>query len=240
MNSDLIKKLNENADGKFADFNAKLIPGVPREKVIGVKIPVLRKIAKDMAKSPDCKNFFREEHFYLEEFLIHGFLLGYVKFSEAEGLIYEIEKFLPMIDNWAVCDCTVSGLKTVKKYHDVFYEKAKEWLNSEKPFTVRFAIVLLLDYYLEKDTFDEEILPTLASINSEEYYVNIAVAWYFSFALIKQYEKTIKYFEEGKISNEWIHNKALQKAIESYRITDETKNYLRTLKTATKRKRKEK
>ena len=236
MNSDLIKELKEKSDAKFADFNRKLIPTVPREKILGVKIPELRTIAKNMAKTVDWKDFLKEEHFYLEEFFIYGFLLGYGTFSSVEEFISEIENFLPAIDNWAVCDCTVSGLKRIKKHYEVFYEKAKEWLTSKNPFTVRFAIVMLLDYYLENDTFDAKILDMISAISSEEYYVNIAAAWFFSIALIKQYDETIKYFEERKIADEWIHNKAIQKATESYRIANETKEYLRTLKVATVKK----
>ena len=236
MNSDLIKKLNEKSDAKFADFNQKLIPTVPREKILGVRIPELRAIAKNMIKTAGWKDFLREEHFYLEEFFIHGFLLGYGTFSSVQEFISEIEKFLPVIDNWAVCDCTVSGLKAIKKHYDIFYKKAKEWMLSDNPFIVRFAIVVLLDYYLENNTFDAKTLDEVSLISSEEYYVNIAAAWFFSIALIKQYDETIKYFEERKIADEWIHNKAIQKATESYRITDETKKYLRTLKIVTAKK----
>lgn len=228
MNSDIIKELKEKSNNKYGDFSAKLLPGIPREKILGVKIPQLRLIAKNIVKNNKHTEFLDERHYFIEEILLHGFILGYANFTK-EKLISEIEKYLPLIDNWVVCDCTANSLKSIKRDKEFYYKKCKEWLNSDKEFTVRFAVVLLLNYYLDED-FDEEIPDILAKYETEKYYINIAIAWYFSYALIKQYEKVIDKFIKKEIKNEWVHNKSIQKALESYRISEETKKYLRGLK----------
>lgn len=221
-------ELRKFAIGTHADFSAKLVPTVERERILGVKIPVLKTLAKETVKSGEYSEFLNAEHYYLEEFILHGLILGTAEFGYDE-LIRRIEEFLPLIDNWQVCDATVGGLKAVKKFKKPFYDKCKEWLSSDKEYTVRFATVTLLSYYLD-DGFDTEIPETLAALETDKFYVNMAVAWYFSFALIKRYDETVKLFESGAVKNVWVHNKSLQKALESYRIPDEKKNYLKTLK----------
>lgn len=228
MNSEIIKKLNEIKDENYAEFSAKLITTVPKDCVLGVRIPKLRILAKGLVRENEYKKFLREKHTFHEEKLLHGFLLGYGVFS-IEELIEEIESFLPQVDNWAVCDLTASSLKSVRKNSDIFYEKIKIWLKSGKTYTVRFAIVLLINYYLD-EKFDKSIFEELLEIESDEYYVNMALAWYFSFALIKKYDETIRLFEEKIIKSEYVFNKTIQKARESYRISDERKKYLYELK----------
>ena len=222
------EELRKFAIGTHADFSAKLVPTVERERILGVKIPVLKTLAKEAVKSGEYSEFLNAEHYYLEEFILHGLILGTAKFGYDE-LIGRIEAFLPEIDNWQVCDATVGALKAVKKFKEPFYDKCKEWLKSDKEYTVRFAVVTLLSYYLGEG-FNTEIPEALAAMESDKFYVNMAVAWYFSFALIKRYDETIGIFESGAIKNVWVHNKSVQKSLESYRISSDKKNYLKTLK----------
>ncbi|MEF9921339.1 MAG: DNA alkylation repair protein [Anaerovoracaceae bacterium] len=219
-------KLFELQDLGYRDFNSKLIPTVPNDRVIGIRTPVLRKYAKEFAKDNDSVGFMKElPHYYFDENNLHGYLIENITNNFDETIEY-VEEFLPYIDNWATCD-TFSP-KVFKKNKDKLYNKTKEWMKSDKTYTVRFGIVTQLRYFLD-EKFDCEILEIMADIHSEEYYINMAIAWYYSFALIKQYKATIPLFEARKLDT-WIHNKSLQKAIESYRIDKETKDYLRSLK----------
>lgn len=225
---DLTRILKEKGDPSHAEFSAKLVPGIRRENILGVRIPALKALAKEAVKSGEYIDFLNGEHYYLEEFILHGLILGTAKFGYDE-LIKRIETFLPEIDNWQVCDATVGALKTVKKFKEPFYDKCKEWLKSDKEYTVRFAVVVLLSYYLDGG-FNIEIPEALAAMESDKFYVNMAVAWYFSFALIKRYDETIGIFESGAIKNVWVHNKSVQKSLESFRISSDKKNHLKTLK----------
>ena len=225
---DVSTLLKERSSEKLKDFSAKLLPGTERERILGVKVSELRKLAKEIANSGDYRGFLEEKHYYLEETLLHGLILGYAKLT-TEALIGEIEKFLPQADNWMVTDCTASGLKAVKKNRNAFYLKCLEWLESEREYTVRFATVMLLSYFLDED-FREDIPAKLARVVSDAYYVNMAIAWYFSVALVKHYDEVIGLFRTRAIVNPWVHNKSIQKAIESYRISDERKAYLKSLK----------
>ena len=225
-----MKKITEELfqlrDESYHAFHKKLIPNVPEEKIIGIRTPTLRAYAKELAKQPEAYEFLQElPHAYYEEYNLHGALLSHL-YKDVELYLVELEKLLPYVDNWATCD--MMGPKVFKKNLPLVYESVKKWLTSEEIYTVRFGIVTLLGYFLE-DAFEEEMLSLVASIDSDEYYVKMAVAWYFSMALVKQYEATIPYIEK-KILPQWTHNKAIQKAIESRQITKETKTYLRTLK----------
>ena len=195
----IVKRLMELQDLKYRDFHSKLMPGIDKELVIGVRTPQLRKLAKDLvrvlAKSP----------------------------AEA---IEMIDMLLPYVDNWATCDLLPP--KIFKKDLPLVRKSIMPWLESDQVYRVRFAIVTMLGYFLEEE-FRREDLETLAKIKSEEYYINMAVAWYYSYALIKQYDETIKLFE-AKTLDKWIQNKSIQKAVESYRISPERKEYLKTLK----------
>ena len=220
--------LKERSSEKLKAFSAKLLPGIEEARILGVKVPELRKIAKESVRSGEYKEFIKKEHFYVEEVILHGLILGCAKLTIDE-LMRELEKFLPQADNWMVTDCTASGLKAVKKNRDAFYLKCLEWLESEREYTVRFATVMLLSYFLDED-FREDIPAKLARVVSDAYYVNMAIAWYFSVALVKHYDEVIGLFRTRAIVNPWVHNKSIQKAIESYRISDERKAYLKSLK----------
>ena len=220
------QRLWELQDLKFREFNAKLIPNIDKERVIGVRTPELRKIAKELVKSGAWKAFLEElPHTYHEENLLHGYILGTIK-EDFEQVMGYLENFLPHVDNWAVCD-TISP-KIFKRYPREVYEKIKSWINSDHEYTVRFGVVSLLQFFLEEE-FRPEMLQLVTDIHREEYYINMAIAWYFSFALIKQYETTIPLIESKRL-DPWLHNKSIQKAVESYRISEERKTYLRTLR----------
>lgn len=222
----IVNKLNLYQDLKYRDFNSKLIPNISKDKIIGVRIPILRKIAKEIKDSEDIENFLNElPHKYQEENILHGIILS-LKYKNIDLLLGKLELFLPYIDNWAVSD-TISP-KLFKKYPDKVYDRIKLWVNSDDEYTIRFGIVSLLQFYLDEN-YKLEILELVKNIDSNYFYVNMSIAWFWSFALIKQYDDAIRYFEERKLDS-WIHRKAIQKAIESYRISDDKKRYLRSLK----------
>lgn len=213
-------------DEKYRAFHARLMPEIEYERIIGVRTPALRSYAKEVAKLPEAKGFLQElPHTYYEENNLHGALLNLL-YKDVEELLEQLEIFLPYVDNWATCD--MLSPKVFKKKLPLVYERVKKWLQSEDTYTVRFGIVTLLGYFLD-DAFRPEMLDLVAGVKSDEYYIKMAVAWYFSIALVKQYEVTIPYFTEP-VLEKWTHNKALQKAVESRRIDDETKAYLRSLK----------
>lgn len=218
-------KLYNNRDIKYKEFTSSLIPNIDKKNIIGVRIPVIRKMAKDMYKSNDYQSFIDDlPHKYLEENILHSCILSL--YDDIDDLIIELDKYLPFVDNWSVCD-TIKP-KIFKNNLEKVYNKIKEWVVSNETYKIRYGIVALLNYYLDEG-FSEEYNNLVLSIKSEDYYVNMAIAWYFSFALIKQYKITIKIFE-NKYLDKWVHNKAIQKAIESYRIDSETKEYLKSLK----------
>ena len=222
----IIKELFALRDESYRAFHKKLIPEISEDKIIGVRTPVLRAYAKEVAKRPECYAFLQElPHTYYEENNLHGVLLSLL-YKDVESYIEELEKFLPYIDNWATCD--MMGPKVFKKNLPLVYEYIKKWIASGDTYTIRFGVVTLLGYFLE-DAFLAEMLDLAAGISSEEYYVKMAVAWYFSMALVKQYKTALPYLEK-KILPDWTHNKSIQKAIESRQISEETKGYLKTLK----------
>lgn len=212
-------------DEKFRDFTSKLIPGVDKELIIGVRVPEIRRLARPLS-ADERKKFLSElPHKYHEENLLHGAILQLIK-NDIGEVISETEKFLPYIDNWAVCDMSQS--KLLGKYPDMVFGKACEWAKSEKTYTVRFAIDVLLQFFLDEN-FKPEVFSLAESIVSEEYYINMALAWFWSFALIKRYDEALPIIESKRLPA-FVHNKAIQKARESYRISDERKEYLKTLK----------
>ena len=221
--TELQKELFELQDLDYREFHSKLMPTVDKDKIIGIRTPQLRKFAKEFAKAEE-KNSFLEEvpHTYYEEDNLHGFLLEMEK--EYDVLVDRIEKFLPYVDNWATCD--MMRPKVFKKHLPELFERVQVWIKSEHLYTIRYGIGMLLSFYLDED-FDKKHLEMVAQIRSEEYYVNMMIAWYFATALAKQWDATIYYIEEQKL-DKWTHNKAIQKAVESYRITKEQKEYLRT------------
>ena len=222
----ITKELFALRDEAYFNFHKKLIPEIPEETIIGVRTPALRTYAKEVAKRPEVYEFLQElPHTYYEENNLHGALLGLL-YKDVESYLQEVEKFLPYIDNWATCD--MMGPKVFKKNLPLVYEHVKKWIAGRDIYAVRFGIVTLLGYFLE-EAFLPEMLELVVGIDSEEYYIKMAVAWYFSMALVKQYDATIPYFQK-QVMTAWTHNKAIQKAIESRQIDDETKTYLRSLK----------
>ena len=214
-------------DENYRRFHAKLIPDIPIDNIIGVRTPVLRKYAKEVAKLPEA-NIFLESlpHSYYEENNLHGALLSLLYPKDIIAFMEQLERFLPYVDNWATCD--MLSPKIFKKHLSYVYERVQKWLQSDAVYTLRFGIVTLLGFYLD-DAFEPEMLQLVANVRSEEYYVNMAVAWYFSMALVKQYDATLPYIQ-NRVLEPWTHNKSIQKAIESRRIPQETKAYLRGLK----------
>ena len=212
-------------DEKYRDFNSKLIPTVDKESMIGVRTPELRKYAKQLVKREDVREFLHSvPHKYFDENQLHAFILAEIK--DFEVCLEEVKNFLPHIDNWATCDQL--SPKVFKKYRKELLTHIKEWINSDKTYTVRFGIGMLMEHFLDED-FDLTYPEMVAEIRSEEYYINMMTAWYFATALAKQYEKVLPFIENKKL-DKWTHNKAIQKAVESYRITDEQKTYLKGLK----------
>jgi 3-methyladenine DNA glycosylase AlkD len=219
------RRLFELQDLKYKEFSCKLIPTVNPNTVIGVRTPELRKLAREYAHTPQAEEFLSVlPHKYYEENNLHGFLIETIR--DYDFAIQEIEAFLPYIDNWATCD-QISP-KVFKKHLPELYEKIKIWMRSDRTYTVRFGIGMLLSFYLG-DAFRMEMPGLVAGIRSEEYYINMMIAWYFATALAKQPDAVMSFIQEQRLEK-WTHNMAIQKAIESYRISDEMKSYLRTLK----------
>ena len=219
------EQLFEMQDLKYRDFHAGLMPNIDKNRIIGVRTPQLRKFAKEYGKTENAKTFLTVlPHQYYEENNLHGLLIEQIK--EYDSALDELERFLPYIDNWATCD--MLAMKVVKKHLDLFIKKIYQWLESKHTYTIRFAIGMLMRYYLE-DTFKIEYARKVAEISSEEYYVNMMRAWYFATALAKQYEQVIPFLEERQL-DVWTHNKTIQKSVESYRISPKQKEYLITLK----------
>ena len=213
-------------DIEYRDFNSKLIPNISKDKIIGVRMPILRKIAKEIVDDSYIDVFLEElPHKYQEENILHGILLS-IKYKDIDILLDKLDNFLGYTDNWAITD--VISPKLFKKYPDKVYEYIKKWVSSNYEYTIRFGVVSLLQFYLD-DNYNIEILELVRNIKSDYFYVNMAIAWFYSFALIKQYDDMIKYFEDKKL-DKWIHNKSIQKACESYRISIDKKDYLRSLK----------
>jgi len=224
-----INKITEHLlslqDIAYKEFNSKLVPTVNKDDVIGIRIPVLRKYAKEMKDNADTDNFLNSlPHKYTEEYNLHALLLENIK--DYNDIINALNNFLPFVDNWATCD--IMSIKNFKKHLDILPEQLDIWLNSTHTYTIRFAIKMYMTYYLDEH-FELKYMQKIAKIRSDEYYVNMMIAWYFATSLAKQYDSAIKFLENKELSA-WVHNKTIQKAIESYRITEKQKEYLKTLK----------
>lgn len=220
-------------DTAYAAFQGKLTPTIPQESIIGVRVPELRKLAKALVKEAKEDESAKEEmeqflhtlpHTYYDENLLHGMLISEMK--DFDQCLEAMEAFLPYIDNWAVSDTT--SPKALGKKKDRLMEKILEWTASSHTYTCRFGVLSLMRWFLDQD-FQKEYLEIPAKVRSEEYYVRMMTSWFFATALTKQWDASIPYIEEKRLEP-WTHNKTIQKAIESYRITDERKQYLRTLK----------
>lgn len=232
MNGEYLKeKLFELQDLKYRDFNAKLIPNVPKEMMIGIRVPSLRALTKNLWKEreEECVCFLEElPHRYYEENLLHAFLIESIK--DIKEVFRRTEVFLPYIDNWAVCDCF--SPKVFKKHRDALWEHVDRWLDSEETYTIRYGIGMLMQHFLEEE-FRIDFLERVAKIQTEEYYIRMMQAWYFCEALIKQWEAALPYLEHYKLEP-WTHNKTIQKARESFRLTAERKMLLQKLKISSK------
>lgn len=212
-------------DKGYRDFQSKLIPTIPAETIIGVRTPAIRKLAKEYAKDPESAAFLMQlPHTYYDENILHALLVAEIK--DYDTCVKEVERFLPHVDNWAVCD--IFSPKVFKKNRDRLIKKIKEWAASDHPYTCRFGMEMLMTHFLDED-FRPEYLEIPAAVHSEEYYVNMMIAWFYATALAKQWDAAVSYIEEKRL-NPWTHNKTIQKARESYRITPEQKEYLKTLK----------
>ena len=219
------KKLFELQDTKYRDFQSKLIPSIDPETVIGVRTPELRKFSKEILKIGDYAEFLSNlPHKYFDENQLHAFLISGMK--DYEECLNALGNFLPYVDNWATCD--QMSPKVFKKHRTELVQKIKEWIGSTDVYTIRFAVGMLMEHFLDED-FSEEYPEMVSKLRSDEYYVNMMIAWYFATALAKQYDVILPYIEQKKLDT-WTHNKSIQKAVESYRITDEQKEYLKTLK----------
>ena len=220
------KELFALADSGYRDFHSKLIPNIEYERIIGVRTPALRKYAARLSGTPEAEAFLSSlPHTYYEENNLHAFLIEKVRdFDKALSLT---EKFLPHIDNWATCDCFAP--KVFAKNLPFIRKKAREWINSGKTYTVRYGVGVLMRYFLDGDAETvAKALDEVAAIKSEEYYVNMMCAWFFATALAKNYDLTLPYFEKRRLLKD-VHNKAIRKAVESFRVTDAAKAHLRTL-----------
>ncbi len=212
-------------DKSYRDFHSSLMPTVDKESIIGIRVPILRKFAKEYAKSTEVSGFLASlPHKYYEENNLHAFIIE--KISDFDEAIKAVDEFLPYVDNWATCD--MMSPKVFAKHPEKLLDKITEWILSDKTYTVRFGMGMLMRYFLD-ERFDVKHLELTASVKSDEYYVNMMTSWFFATALAKQYEAAVKFIEQKRLAV-WTHNKAIQKAVESYRITDEQKKYLKTLK----------
>ena len=228
------KKLFELQDQEYAAFQRKLTPTVDPESFIGVRVPACRKLAKDLFQSDAAavsEFLCTLPHKYYDENMLHGLLISEIK--DFEQCVNDLEAFLPYVDNWAVCD--IMSPKVFKKHKTELMEKIREWTASDKTYTIRFGIEMLMSHFLDDD-FKAEYLEIPAAVRSDEYYVNMMIAWFFATALAKQWNETIVYLQNDVETRliaslpTWVHNKTIQKACESYRISDGQKQYLRTLK----------
>jgi 3-methyladenine DNA glycosylase AlkD len=223
--TDLHRKLYDLQDLKYREMQIRIIPSIDPGSVIGVRTPALKTMAKDILKTGNYKEFLEElPHRYFEENQLQAFIISGIK--DLNECMEELERFLPYVDNWATCD--QMSPKIFKKHKDVLLAHIKEWIKSEKLYTVRFGVGMLMEHFLDDD-YDPAYHEMVAELRSEDYYVNMMIAWYFATALAKQYERILPYIEEKRLED-WTHNKAIQKSVESRRIKDEQKEYLKTLK----------
>ena len=225
MTKEIREKLFELQDEKYRDFQAKLIPGYDAETMIGVRTPELKKLAKELFKDAHIESFLSDlPHKYFDENQLHAFIIS--EYKDFEKCLEKVNQFLPYVDNWATCDQL--SPKVFRKYPAELLDQIKKWMASDETYTKRFGIGMLMQYFLD-EKFKPEYPEMVAKERSEEYYVNMMIAWYFATALAKQYDAVLPFIEEHRL-DKWTNNKAIQKAVESYRITDEQKAYLKTLK----------
>ena len=210
---------------EYTDFVSKLVPNVPKETILGVKTPDMRRIAKEIRETEEAEAFLAElPHGYYEENLVHFFLIAMIR--DFDRCVQAVETFLPFVDCWPVCD--QSTPKVFAKNHEKLLPLIQKWIASDHVYTVRFGIRMLMNEFLGED-FKPEYLAWVAAVKGEDYYIKMMVAWYFATALAKRYDESVIYIEERRLEP-WTHRKAIQKAIESFRVSEEHKEYLRTLR----------
>lgn len=212
-------------DEKYAAFQGKLIPNIPQKNYVGVRTPALRALAKKLRKEDGASKFLESlPHRYFDENQLHAFIISEEK--DYDLCLKQVEEFLPFVDNWATCDQL--SPKVFKKNREKLLKSIRKWLKSHETYTVRFAIKMLMEHFLDED-FDPKYPEMVCRVRSDEYYVNMMIAWYFATALAKQYENVLPYIENKKLER-WTHNKAIQKSVESFRISPEQKEYLKTMR----------
>lgn len=222
---EILQELLLMQDDRYRDFQSSLIPTVAKERIIGVRTPKLRAFAKRLRGSPEAEAFLRVlPHDYFKENQLHAFLIEEIR--DYTTCISALNAFLPHVDNWATCD--MMSPKVLGRHPEALRREITHWLASPHPYTVRYAIGMLMRWYLDAH-FSNADLQAVASTESENYYVKMMIAWYFATALAKQYDAAILYLQMPQLPP-WTHNKTIQKALESNRITAEQKQYLRTLK----------
>ena len=227
MKQKIKEELKQLADEKYREFHKGLCPGT--ENILGIRVPVLRDYAKKLAKEYEIKELLKNiDNEYYEEIMLQGMLIGLEKDNDMQDILKDIEEFVPQIDNWAVCDVFCAGLKITKKHKKEMWDFLQAYVTSGKEFEIRFGVVMILDYYITEEYLKKDF-SIFDHIKSNQYYVQMAVAWAISVCLIKFYDKTIEYLKNAKI-DKFTYNKALQKAIESYRISQEQKVELRKMK----------
>ncbi len=223
---DITQRLKEMQDLKYRDFNAPLIPNVPVDRFIGVRLPNIRALAKELVKTEKYSEFIKTlPHKYFEEYHLHCFIISEIK--DFDTCIRELDILLPYIDNWSVCDSLRP--KSFAKNRKVLLSHIDRWLDTDSTYTKRFAIEMLMVHYLGED-FSLEYLDKVCAVEGDDYYLKMMVAWYFATALAKQFDKTLPYIENRLIKDRWTHNKAIQKALESYRVSERNKAILKGLK----------
>lgn len=233
MKQKIKKELEQLADEKYKEFQKGLCPGT--ENILGVRVPVLRDYAKKLSKEYEIHELLNHiDNEYYEEIMLQGMLIGLEKDKDKDKnkdiqtILKDIEEFVPKIDNWAVCDVFCAGLKITEKHEKEMWDFLQKFVTSDKEFEIRFGVVIILDYYITEEYLDKNFA-IFDQIKSDKYYVQMAVAWAISICLIKFYDETIEYLKQAKL-DKFTYNKALQKAIESYRILDEQKTELRKMK----------
>lgn len=225
MIREIESRLFQLQDKEYRAFHTKLMPTVAADRIIGVRTPELRKYAKQLVKQAEIQAFLQElPHRYFEENQLQAFIISEIK--DFDGCIAEVCRFLPFVDNWATCD--QMSPKIFRKHRPELLEYIREWIASKETYTVRFGVGMLMEHFLDED-FEIQYPEMVAAIRSEEYYVNMMIAWYFATALAKQYNRILPYLENCRLEP-WTHNKTIQKAVESYQITAEQKAYLKKLK----------
>ena len=225
INEEIQEELYKLQDLKYRDMQVRIIPTVAPERLIGVRTPALRSYAKELLKRDDIGSFLGKlPHDYFDEDQLHAFIISGIK--DYDKCLSEVDKFLPYVDNWATCD--QMSPKVFKKHRKELLDSIRKWIVSDKTYVIRFAVGMLMEHFLDED-FDLEYPKMVAALRSEEYYVNMMTAWYFATALAKQYDQVLPFIENRALDT-WTHNKAIQKSVESYRITPEQKEYLKQLK----------